>query len=236
MNATTLSLNPGLFPQALKMLAAALVLFNLSLARLAPEKPHCPSACQTHQRTSSNEGHMNTEYPMRICADRRLRPIPPRQTEAQRIAKFRAALIQQPDGCLVYKCSLNKQAGDRGEFKFRNERWQPARLAYFLAHGEIPKGQLVCHSCDEGRCCNVEHLFLGTQTDNMRDMIAKGRAKHPAGEQHERARLTAEQVVEIRRRMAEREWGDGAKIAREFGITSPHAFRIASRVIWRSLP
>jgi len=53
------------------------------------------------------------------------------------------------------------------------------RLAWELANGPIPDGLSVLHHCDNPPCCNVEHLFLGTQTDNHADMVAKGRHYHP---------------------------------------------------------
>lgn len=53
------------------------------------------------------------------------------------------------------------------------------RVEWERHFGPIPPGMFVCHSCDNPPCCNIEHLFLGTPMDNVRDMIAKGRQRHP---------------------------------------------------------
>jgi hypothetical protein len=49
------------------------------------------------------------------------------------------------------------------------------KAAWELVHGPVPDGLLVCHACDNPPCCNVEHLFLGTKSDNAWDCIRKGR-------------------------------------------------------------
>ena len=77
------------------------------------------------------------------------------------------------------------------------------RVAYEAFVGQIPDGAFVLHRCDNPLCVNPEHLWLGNNADNMRDMESKGRAKHPKGEYHGRAKLTEVQVREILRMAAE---------------------------------
>jgi hypothetical protein len=64
--------------------------------------------------------------------------------------------------------------------------------------GEIPKGVCICHSCDTPTCINPEHLFLGTQLDNIKDMLDKNRNRGAKGERNGHAKLNKEQIIEIR--------------------------------------
>jgi hypothetical protein len=73
-------------------------------------------------------------------------------------------------------------------------------MAYQLKIGKIPTGLHVLHHCDNPPCCNPKHLFVGTDKDNIEDMIRKGRNNTPKGESHRDAKLTEKQVLEIRKR------------------------------------
>lgn len=77
----------------------------------------------------------------------------------------------------------------------RHER--ASRTAYRIHVGEIPAGMHVLHRCDNPQCVNPEHLFLGTHDANMADKKAKGRQHRPRGELNGRARLSAEDRMEI---------------------------------------
>lgn len=88
------------------------------------------------------------------------------------------------------------------------------RQAYILATGESIDGVTICHHCDNRVCCNPSHLFAGTHALNMADMAAKGRST--AGERNPGAKLSAADVVEIRRLH-----GEGLlqrEIAARFGV------------------
>src|SRR5258708_37208051 len=74
----------------------------------------------------------------------------------------------------------------------RFEGTRAHRYSWTLHTGKrVPKGLCVCHSCDVRACVNPKHLFLGTRADNNRDMVRKGRERHPGspGEENSRAKL-----------------------------------------------
>lgn len=86
-----------------------------------------------------------------------------------------------------------------GVFKALNET-VAHRSSWAIFNGPIPKGMHVLHKCDVRCCVNPDHLFLGTHTDNMRDMVAKGRHVFPnlRGEQHPNSKLNNENVARIK--------------------------------------
>lgn len=102
-----------------------------------------------------------------------------------------------------------------------------SRIAYELAHGSPPRFT-VCHTCDFPPCVRPDHLFDGTQQDNADDMVRKGRSRK--GVMHRNARLTEEQVREIRQRYMQGE--TQARLGQEFGLSHGSIGSIVRRENW----
>lgn len=92
------------------------------------------------------------------------------------------------------------------------------RFGWELLHGPLQPQEMVLHRCDNPPCQNSEHWFVGSNADNMADMVAKGRQRAISGETHHRARLTDAQVAQARSRYTG-ERGQIAALAREYGMS-----------------
>lgn len=156
------------------------------------------------------------------CADTAKRR--PLATRFARFVDTRGGLF----GCWLWTGSMN---GKYGQIGVTHQQPRLAhRVAWELAHGPIPNGLQVLHTCDNGRCVNVLHLFLGTQLDNMRDMVAKGREGH-TGERHYKTKLTADNVRAIRTSQ-----DTGAALARRFAVSPQVISTVRHRKAWKHEP
>ena len=135
-----------------------------------------------------------------------------------------------PNDCWEY--TSGKFDNGYGQFWMSGRNWKAHRISWMLENGEIPGGILVCHTCDNPPCCNPNHLFLGTNSDNILDAVQKGRAS--MGEYMHLAKLIDELVLEIRSRYALGE--TQTALAREYLVSQPNVGCIVRGDTWKHLP
>lgn len=89
--------------------------------------------------------------------------------------------VNKTDGCWLWTASTRS---GYGAIKYNNKVEGAHRISYILYKGEINDGLFVCHTCDNPSCVNPDHLFLGSNSDNMKDAFDKGRLNIPIGRQY----------------------------------------------------
>jgi len=138
------------------------------------------------------------------------------------------------DSCWFWTAYTNPS----GYGMIRNGKWMALahRVSWTLANGRIPDGKQVLHHCDVRFCVNPSHLYLGTNADNIRDKVARGRSgfSHPErqGELHPLAKLNQEQVEVIRTKPYI--FGSGKELAERFGVSRALITRIRKGQLWKS--
>ena len=139
--------------------------------------------------------------------------------------------VKKMDICWEWQSTISKNG--YGQFSINNKKQLAHRVSYILHYGEIPIGMLVCHSCDNRKCVNPEHLFLGTNEDNMKDMINKKRAKYASGEKAGSSKLTNEDVKDIRLAYDNNE--TTRQIAKKYNMNHSTIWNIVSGKTWKHI-
>jgi hypothetical protein len=145
--------------------------------------------------------------------------------------RLRANMAQTPSGCQEWTGCRGKWG--YGSVRVKQKTMLAHRVSYTVFVGPIPDGILVLHKCDNPPCINPDHLFLGTNLDNVRDRNAKGRTRGKSwhGETHPSAKLTEIDVAEIRKMagtLSQR------KIAQMFGIRQSTVSNISNFKTWKA--
>lgn len=149
----------------------------------------------------------------------------PKKTLQERLTAF---VRVDPDGCWKFNGAILRNGYGLISDGNGNEI-MAHRAAWTMFRGPIPDGLLVCHTCDHRYCINPDHLFLGTQKDNMRDMRSKHEGTSQRGQNNRNAKLTPEQVNSIRQRKGERQ----RALASEFGCSSANICNILHGKTWK---
>ena len=163
---------------------------------------------------------------------------------AQRLAFKFWYRVDRSGECWIWRGTLDVQGYGTIEDRVDGRRTVKAhRLSWAIANGSISPGMLVCHHCDNPPCVRPDHLFIGTDADNVADMVKKGRARRliggacraAFGERHGYAKLT---WVEVRSARAEHRAGGisiGA-LARHYGVSQPSMSLLIRGKTWTHEP
>jgi len=159
------------------------------------------------------------------CRDCRINKTPRPSLMQLFLSKFR----KEPSGCWVWLGSLNNRK--YGKIKFLGRCISSHRLSWELHNNKIiPHGMCVLHRCDNPPCVNPDHLFLGTNSENSKDMTNKNR--QAKGIRNGQSVLTEDAVLEIRRRSNE----SSRSLGLEFNVSKTTILNIINRKRWRHIP
>lgn len=158
-----------------------------------------------------------------VFADRPI--VPKSKNTAARIAWFQSQPVVTPSGCHEWPGARTRNGYGLVHLTLHGQSTKLAhRAAWMIAKGPIPDGLHVLHHCDHPPCVNPEHLFLGTNADNVRDKVNKGRAVS-------KGKLTQAEVLEIRRLRAMGR--TAASIAEDFRISRSAVCAACNGRTWR---
>lgn len=138
-------------------------------------------------------------------------------------------LVSGADECWNWTASVAGRGYGQIKVPGARRQYYAHRLSYEMHHGEIGNGLLVCHTCDNPRCVNPKHLFLGSHADNLGDMASKGR--HLYGEKntkHVLSEMDVHRVFDLH----EAYWSQG-RIASKVGVSQPQIGRILRGERWK---
>ena len=139
--------------------------------------------------------------------------------------------VNKTDGCWLWTASTN--GGRYGKFSLAGKTVSAHRFSWELANGPITTAELfVCHKCDNVKCVNPAHLFLGTAGDNVRDCHNKGRQRDQRGEKHALTTIKERDVMEIRARHGT---VPQKTLAKEYGVCQMTISNIVNRRTWKHI-
>ena len=135
--------------------------------------------------------------------------------------------IVDENGCFVCTSHTTKNKNQPAITSKKGIKMSVPRYIYEECFGLIPKGQVVRHKCDNGSCLNPEHMELGTQIENIQDMVERGRSIH--GERNHFSKLKLEEVEQIKSFKGKK---PKAEVAREFNVSGSQIYRIWNGDNW----
>jgi len=145
--------------------------------------------------------------------------------------RFLEKVVKQDSGCHEWAGSLAKNG--YGNFHKDGKTHYSHRIAWEIEHGEEPS-DYVLHKCDNRKCVNPSHLFLGTAKENTQDMIRNNRMSRRDGEYNNQNVVSSKQVEQIKHLLQENS-ETISSIAQRFGVKYDVVWHIATNRTWKSV-
>jgi len=146
--------------------------------------------------------------------------------------RFWLFVEKRKSGCWEWDGYIEKSSVGYARFKFKGRRLGAHHWSYEFAYGPVPKGFWVLHHCDNPKCVRPSHLYVGTRDDNAKDAVRRNRTAR--GERHGMAKLTRDNVQEIRKLYRTGRYTQ-RKLAEMFGVTQCPITRVLNHTGWRNI-
>lgn len=144
----------------------------------------------------------------------------------EKLIHFHDSITENENGCKLWPLTLNDKG--YGKISFENKTCEAHRVIYRCFYGEITKGLVIRHLCNNPACINIKHLKIGSRKDNAQDAVKAG--SYRVGEKHHSAKLTEEIVRYIRENEME---VSNSVLARKYPVSRKNIERIKTRKIWK---
>lgn len=188
---------------------------NMKICTICTKKHYGLGLCRNHyQQMKNSQRPKNPDYL--------------RDMQAKERFKYHASPTPDNDGCVRWLGST--KSGGYGRMRFEGKIMLAHRVSYILKNGDIDETLHVLHKCDHPYCVNPDHLFLGTNSDNVADKMSKNRQSKMPGIKHPNAKLTEQQVLTIRD-----DKRSSRKIAIDYDLCRSTISYIKKRKLWSHL-
>lgn len=140
--------------------------------------------------------------------------------------------VEKQDGDSCWEWTGAKNSDGYGHMNINGKLEKAHRMAWELEHDYIPAKKCICHICDNPSCVNPCHLFIATHAENMNDMKLKGRAYGHLGENNYKAKLSEDDIREIRSQYRTGSYGLVKKLAEKYCVHKSTIHLIVTHKTW----
>lgn len=148
--------------------------------------------------------------------------------EKKFLKRFYSYVKINNNGCWEWYGNQSKEG--YGNISYKAKLRRATRVIWEIKIGPIPEKMIICHKCDNPKCVNIDHLFLGTNAINRMDCLLKKRDNSRIGNNHPNSKLSEQKVILIKKLILQKV--SGRKIAKQFGVGNSTIYHIMAGDNW----